>query len=68
MLIPNHYPLAIDCSIKKFNQIISKGYIALSLPCQTATTFSSFVSIMSEVRYVLMFMTSGTALCPLLNN
>ena len=43
-------------------------WATLSLPCQTATPFSSFVSIMSEVRYVLMFMTSGTALCPLLNN
>ena len=27
----NHYPLAIDCSIKKFNQIISEGYIVTSM-------------------------------------
>ena len=49
-------------------RVITEFCFLLDMSVKIKTINSPFVSIMSEVRYVLMFMTSGTALCLLLNN
>ena len=62
------YPFHAIITIKLPARVIIEFCFLLDVSVQIKTINSPFVSIMSEVRYVLMFMTWGTALCLLLNN
>ena len=55
-------------TIKMLARVIIELCFLLDMSVQIKTINSPFVSIMSEVRYILMFMTPGTGLCLLLNN
>ena len=55
-------------TIKLLARVIIELCFLLDMSVQIKTINSPFVSIMSEVRYVLMFMTPGPGLCLLLNN